>query len=301
MHKPVYDKFSSQISRLKAYLSNQERKVSDAASLVTQTKMALAVAMGIPSDQMKKIGEPAEVFPTNWGDVAKNFDQDRAMQKWIADALEKRFDLHAAKLNEQAAATQLAKARQDLLPQLDLGLNAGRTGYENGSGFSKYTAPLTASGESRGTNLGITLNLSYALGNDTAQGLLGIAAASHQQSLLDLNELTRNVNIEVATSVEILANSLQAVEQARQSVLGYQPALDKYKSGQQSLVSDPAVLFNLMDLEKDLVEAMVSHIQSLLDLAKTVVTVRYKTGSLIEVNPTTNEATLKNISSLPEL
>jgi outer membrane protein TolC len=290
--KAVYQKFAPQISRLDAFLADQEHKVSEATEQVNQAKVALALAMGTTPDQVGKIGEPAEEFPRDWSKIAARFDKGRAMQKWIAGGLEKRFDLQAAKLSEQAAATKLAKARQDVLPKLDLGLTAGRGAIEVGDSFSKFKDSLSPpTADKRGGDLTVALNLAYPLGNHVAKGQLGVATATHQQSLLQFNEALRGARLQIAMSIGSLANGLQSVEKARQAVAGYEPALEKYKGG-QGIVSDPVIIFNLIDLEKDLVDAITRYIKSLLDLAKTLVSLRHQTGILIDVNPTTGEATL---------
>ncbi len=300
--KALYQKFAPQMSRLGAFLSDQEHKVSEATEQVNQTKVALALAIGLSPDQVGKIGEPAEEFPRDWSSITARFDKGRAMQKWIASGLEKRFDLQAAKLAEQAAATKLAKARQDVLPKLDLGLTAGRGGIELGDSFSQYKDSLSPpTTDKRGTDLTVALNLAYPLGNRVAKGQLGVATATHQQSLLQYNEALRGARLQITMSIGSLANGLQSVEKARQAVAGYEPALEKYKSGQNSIVSDPSVIFNLIDIEKDLIDSINKYVKSLLDLAKIIVKLRHQTGVLIDVEPSTGEATLTNITALPEL
>lgn len=300
--KAIYQKFAPQVSRLEAFLSDQERKVSEATEQVNQTKVTLALAIGLSPDQVGKIGEPSDEFPRNWGEIATRFDKGRAMQKWIAGGLEKRFDLQAAKLAEQAAATKLAKARQDVLPKLDLGLTTGRAGIEVGDSFSQYKDSLSPpTADKRGTDLTVALNLAYPLGNHVAKGQLGVATAAHQQSLLQYNEALRGARLQIAMSIGSLANGLQSVEKARQAVEGYQPALEKYKGGQNGIMSDPVIIFNLIDIEKDQVDAIGNYVKSLLDLAKTLIKLRHQTGVLIDVNPATGEATLTNITALPEL
>lgn len=196
----------------------------------------------------------------------------------------------------------LAKARQDILPQLDLKLDTGRTAFKYGNSFDNYTESLSEPGDSRGTDLSVSLNFKYLLGNNYAQSSLSSANLSHQQSLIQLNEVIRTVRLEVVQSVSTLLSSLRTVEKTQEVVTkGYEPALEEYKKSQPSLVTEPNALFNLMDIEKDLVAATIYRNQAVLELAKIIATLRHQTGELIEVEPSTNVASLKNITMLPDL
>jgi len=106
----------------------------------------------------------------------------------------------------------------------------------------------------------------------------------------------------VVQSVSTLLSSLRNVEKTQEVVTkGYEPALEEYKKSQPSLVTEPNALFNLMDIEKDLVAATIYRNQAVLELAKIIATLRHQTGELIEVEPSTNVASLKNITMLPDL
>jgi len=293
--------FAPQIARLQAFLSDKERQVISATDWVNQTKYTLGTTMGITPDQVANIGEPIDGKISDFP-MTVSFDQEHATQKWVASALEKRFDLQAAKLAEQAGTVMLAKARQDILPQLDLKLDTGRTAFKYGNSFDNYTESLSEPGDSRGTDLSVSLNFKYLLGNNYAQSSLSSANLSHQQSLIQLNEVIRTVRLEVVQSVSTLLSSLRTVEKTQEVVTkGYEPALEEYKKSQPSLVTEPNALFNLMDIEKDLVAATIYRNQAVLELAKIIATLRHQTGELIEVEPSTNVASLKNITMLPDL
>lgn len=292
--------FAPQIARLQAFLSDKERLVINATNGVNQTKYTLGITMGITPDQVAKIGEPIDGKISDFPMTA-SFDQEHATQKWVASALEKRFDLQAAKLTEQAGTVMLAKARQDILPQLDLKLDTGRTGTKYGNSFDNYTESSGEHGNSRGTDLSVSLNFTYPLGNNYAQSSLSSANATHQQYLIQLNDAIRTVRLEVVQSVSTLLSNLRTVEKAQEVVTQYETVLEEYKKSQPSLVTEPNALFNLMDIEKDLVTTTIARNQAVLELAKIIATLRHQTGVLIDVDLSTNIASLKDIKKLPEL
>jgi outer membrane protein TolC len=292
--------FTPQIARLQAFLSDKERLVIGATDEVNQKRYALGTTMGITPDQVATIGEPIDGQISDFPMTA-NFAPEQAMQKWVAGALEKRFDLQAAKLTEQAGSVMLAKARRDILPQLDLKLDTGRTSFKYGNSFDNYTESLSEPGDSRGTDLSVSLNFKYPLGNNYAQSSLSSATVTHQQNLIQLNETLRTVRLEVVQSVSTLLSNLRTVEKTQEIVTQYESVLEEYKKSQPSLVTEPNALFNLMDIEKDLVAATFYRNQAVLELAKTIATLRHQTGMLIEVETSTNIASLKNITRLPEL
>jgi outer membrane protein TolC len=291
---------AAQLSHLQAFLSDKERQVMTAMNWVNQTKYALGTTMGISPDQVVKIGEPVDGKISDFP-MTVPFEPESAKPKWVTTALEKRFDLQAAKLTEQAGTVMLAKARQDVLPRLDLELNNGRTGFNYGNGFDYNIESLSEPGDSRGTDLSVSLNFSYALGNNSAQSLLGSANATHQQNVTQLEETLRNVRLEIGESVNTLISNLRIVEKTQEIVTkGYEPALADFKKSQPNWMTEPNALFNLMNLETDLVNATINRNMAVLELAKIIATLRHQTGVLIDVNTTTNVASLKDITKLPE-
>lgn len=295
-------KFAPQLARLQAFLAEKERQVISATDWVNQTKYTLGISMGITPDQVNKIGEPVDGqlndFPMNF-----SIDKEYATQKWVAIALEKRFNLQAAKLTEQAAAAMLAKARQDILPKVDLELSTGQSNlnYANNA-YNNYTMRTHDLNDNHGAEATISLNFSYPLGNNNAQSVLNSAIATHQQNLIWVNEVMRNTRLEVIQSIGSLINNLRTVVKTQEVVTnGYEPALAEYEKSQPNLVTEPNALFTLMDIEKDLVVATINRNLAVLELAKMIVTLRHQTGVLIEVDPSTNIASLKNVTKLPDL
>lgn len=291
-------KYEAETARFNGYLADKQRNTIAATEQVNSAKSALAIQMGIPSEQVANLGEPSEKFSANWNSILAALKQQPMMDKWTAEALEKRLDLQAAKLRLEADATKLAKARRDMLPTLNLGLNLGRNALELGDGFKPYVDSLSS--EARGTRAGATLTLSYPLGNNIAKGSRDLANASYQTSLIRTNDLSRQISVQVGVNGGMLMRRLQEAVAAEQGVQSYIPALEiQYKQASRNLLENPLVMFDLLDLEDKLTEALNNQMDSLLELAKSIAQLRHNTGTLITINESEKGITLNDMISLP--
>lgn len=293
----VNQKYAAEISRLKGYLATKRQNTLAATEQVTTTKGALAIVMGIPSGQVANLGEPSEDFPLDWSEVLATLERQPMQDKWKAVALEKRFDIQATKLKQEASATNLAKARRDVLPQLDLGLSYGYNGIELGDGFERYTDSLTS--DTRGADWGATLTLTYPLGNNFAQGNRDLANAAHQMSLIQTKNLVREIGVNVEVDAGVLMRRLKVAVEAGKAVDSYSPALKQFEHAHQSLVSDPHTIFSLLDIEERLTEAEIRLVDSLQQLAKAIAQLRFKTGTLIAGGEFGKNINISDLTTLP--
>ena len=291
-------KYEAETARLNGYLADKQRNTIGATEQVNSAKSALVIQMGISSEQVANLGEPSEQFSTDWNSILAALKQQPMLEKWTADALEKRLDLQAAKLRLEADSAKLAKARRDMLPTLDLGFNLGRNAVELGDGFEPYVDSLTA--EARGTSAGATLTLRYPLGNHIAKGSRDLANASYQTNLIRTNDLSRQISVQVGVDGGMLMRRLQEAVAADRGVQSYIPALDiQYKQASRNLLENPLVMFDLLDLEDKLTEALNNQMDSILELAKSIAQLRHNTGTLITVNGSEKGITLNDMTSLP--
>jgi outer membrane protein len=291
-------KYEAETARLKGYWADKQRNTIAATEQVNSAKSALAIQMGIPSEQVANLGEPSDPFDADWKSILEALKREPMLDKWTAEALKNRLDLQAAQLRQEAEATKLAKARRDMLPTLNLGLNLGRNALELGDGYQPYVDSLTS--DARGTSAGVSLKFSYPLGNHLAKGSRDLANATYQTSLITTNDLSRQISVQVGVNGGMVMRRLREVVAAERSVESYIPALDsQYKQASSNLLDNPLVLFDLLDLEDKLTESLNNQIDSLLELAKSIAELRHNTGTLITINDSEKTITLNEMASLP--
>jgi hypothetical protein len=106
--------------------------------------------------------------------------------------------------------------------------------------------------------------------------------------------------VQVGVNGGMLMRRLEEAVAAEQGVQSYIPALEiQYKQASRNLLENPLVLFDLLDLEDKLTEALNNQMDSLLELAKSIAQLRHNTGTLITVNESEKGITLNDMTSLP--
>jgi outer membrane protein TolC len=291
------EKYTHEVSYLQGYLADKRRNVTEATRQVNITKGALAIAMGIPAAQLNQIGFPSEDFPKEWQSVLTRLEQHPMQANWKEIALDKRLDLQSSKLQQQSAMTLLIKARQDILPQLNAGLNYNYNSLEWGDGLDRYTF----TSDMRGNDTMVNLTFSYPLGNDVAKGQRDLASANYQIQTSQVNNLIRTIYLQIDTATTELMSQLKAVVETKKAVETYLPSLDQLVQAQQNLASDPAAIINLVELEDRLNKAGLDYTDALLGLAKAVIDLRFQTGTLIAPSQTGERELIleDNLNSLP--
>jgi outer membrane protein TolC len=292
-------KYEAEISRIQGYLADKHRNTIAAAEQVNNTKGTLAVIMGIPSEQIANIGKPSEEFAHDWSETLAKLKQRTMQNEWVAIAKEKRLDIQAAKLTQEASAVKLAKMRRDVLPKLDLALMAGRNSIELGDGYGRYVDALSA--DTRGTDVGATLTFLYPLGNNLAKGKRDLANATHKLDVIKTNDLMRTIGVQIGIDTGALMRRLKETVEALQAVKLYGSALEKnYNRSRNRLLEDPHIIFNMLDLDEKLTKANNDLVTSLQELAKAIAKLRFQTGTiLISGSMDTEELELGKMSKLP--
>jgi outer membrane protein TolC len=291
--------YKAEISRIQGDLANKHRNTIAAAEQVNSTKGTLAVIMGIPSEQVANIGEPSEEFALEWSGTLAKLEQQPMQDEWVAIAKEKRLDILAAKLNQEASAVKLAKMRRDVLPKLDLALKAGRNAIELGDGYGRYVDALSS--DIRGTDVGATLTFLYPLGNNLAKGQRDLANATHKIDVIKTNDLMRTIGVQVGINTGTLKRRLKESVKALQAVELYSSTLEEsYNSSRNRLLDDPHIIFNMLDIDEKLTKANNDLVTSLQELAKAIAQLRFQTGTiLIGGSMDTEELKLGELSKLP--
>ena len=284
------------ISHWAGVLADKRRIVAGAIEEINNSKSQLALVMGIPAEQTDNLGLPAADFIEASSLTIKNYEEAR--RQWIAIALEKRMDLKALELLQKAAAVSLAKTKRDKWPKLDLKLSAGYKGVTDDKATQAYFDSLNS--HVLGTDTTAALVFSYPLGNNAAAGAYDLSQAIYQQRREDVQELQRNIHVQIGVNIKTLERRLQEVKEAANTILAYQEAVDDLLRTAKAQL-DENKIFNLIDLEEKLTEADSNHLVPLKELAKTIAQIRFQTGTLFITNTTTttDEIEVEALTSLP--
>ena len=290
------DSAEAKSSGLQGYLEDKKGKVVDAKQALTESRNALATALGIPAEKAGELGMPTADFPMHWEEVLNRFDHNNIRERWINSALEKRFDLQAAKLNLEAAQVQLDKARSDLQPQLDLSLTVGYKGFTQYDGMNTYVNSLD--NNIRGTDTSVNLTFNYPIGNNLAEGMRDLNQAGYLQAKIQLDESLRGVRLEISDVVANVKGRLQKAVLAKKTTESY---LESVKSFQQdkAFMKDPSKLLSLMELEKKLTDSISSYYSALGDLASAIAQARLQTGTLVDSQNESANLEISTLTSLP--
>lgn len=297
-----------EISSLIAYEADRKSATIAAREQLKQAQDNLALALGIPFDQFAKIGLPNDEFPKNVSD--KQLNDLTLINRWSTLALDGRLDLQAAKLRQQAAQVLLAKARRDVLPKLDLQLAAGYQGLSEGADFDRFPKSLTE--QIYGPNTSVGLNFMYPIGNNTARGMLDQAQANYQQTVIQTNELARNIKSQINLNIAALQRRTAEANMTKKAVEFYQPSLDGLrKQAEMNVIaqtngkSAPAtpnleILMGLTDIEDKLTTATNQHLLAQAELAKAIAATRLNTGLLISLQHDENQVNVSELITLPQ-
>ena len=170
----------------------------------------------------------------------------------VALALRARPDLNQARLSVKRDDLDIVKTKNGLLPELDLFINLGNTGYANS--FNRSTDDLF-DGRSHSRDVGLQLN--YALGNRAARADYRRSLLSREQSmaaLSNMNQLAvqdvRIAYIEV-NRVRELVTATQVTRKLQEQTL--KTEREKFRVGKSTLLL-------VAQAERDLLSSQIQEV-----------------------------------------
>ncbi len=281
---------------LNAFLEDKKGDVIDARQKVEETKIDLANAMGLNANESYKIGYPNTQFILDWDATLMGFDKKEINKKWIAYSLDNRLDLKATKLRLDASNVLLKQAKQDVLPRLDVKLGVGYNGFKTGNEFNNYTDSFYEN--MRGLNSSASLNFSYPIGNNVAEGREDLQQSAYQQSLIKNNEKQRLISLAVNKEIINVYGRLQKAIQIRKTTQLYKQSVTELQK-KPSFLKDTVKLLSLMELENKFINSLLDSSVAFADLLKAVAQSRFQTGTLLVVDSESNRVSLDDITTLP--
>ena len=266
----------SEIHQVEANLATRAAERIAAEQSLIAARQQLALAMGLPTDQMADVGTPKDEFPGDDSQVLATINAYSA-QQFYGFALAHRADYLAARKRETEAKTLLAPARNGVRSEVDINLSTGYSSLEEGTGIgSFFGAPGRAP---RGPDLGISVTYQFPPRNDAALGTLMRAQSDVRQAELRILQTGQSIMASVVTAIAGVRNAALQLQRAQAAVKESEAALEgereKYRLGVGQIVDVLTVEDRLTAAEQTQVSAQVGYALALTQL-------RFVTGFIVE-------------------
>ena len=243
---------------------------------VVEAQSALALAMGLPPDQLAAVPAPADAFPDGLVEAPPSIAPD-TLRALIDLALTRRADYLAAEKKLAAADVARQLAANRVRSQLDLTLSTGYSSLRAGRGANDFLAsPFT---QAAGPDAIVGLRWSRSLANTTALGEMAEAEAAYGQTLWLRTEQARVIAATVVNALTALRNGTLRLTKASEAVNGFKAALD---GEQDRLRLGVGSLTDLLTVEGRLIDALTDLVGAQQAYAVGLVQLRHATGTLID-------------------
>lgn len=239
---------------------------------ITAARTALGLAMGLPADAIAALPPPATAFPAP-GSGAERLDASRLVE----ESYRRRADLAAADQRTRSASIRLEAARSDHRPRLDLVLNTGYQTTEADEGLARFF--LTVNQHRPHLDALVGLRFELPVSNSAARGQVTQSSAAQEQSRIARDDLRRRIAAGVALGLAAVAHAeatmLESAEAVRLFEAGIQAVQRRFQLG-------AATLFDLIQAQDALTNALLFHVQSQRDYAVAIAGLRFQSGRLVE-------------------
>jgi len=194
----------------------------------------------------------------------ESLSQDLAVDALVKLALERRYDLAAARYRRGAAEILARGAAFDIKRRIDLQMAVAYSGLHEGGDNSKFGDLVDGwwnamSDFSAGPSFRLGFSFELPFGNRVARGQSVQAHALQQQSRINLRDLERSVANEIERVTGSLEQAIQEGQRRLYSVEQYREALasdiELYRAGEGSSIDVLLTQENLVTEEIQLISA----------------------------------------------
>jgi len=261
----------SERSQIQANLASKQADYIGGETQVRQTRRALGLVLGISPAEISNLNLPEQSLP-DLQDVQISLS---LQENLILSILDQRPELENLRLRMKAAQRRTAGGRNQEKPQVDLSLNAGYSGLNEGFGAESFFSPM--SNRIPGMNFGFQISSDLPQSNFQARGI---------RMQLESNENTLNIvfartDREIRTSLNLalfsVSDNLRQVDCSRKAVEAYKQAVD---NEQAKLSQGMSTIVDLLFVEDRLTSSMLADLQSRIELANSLNALFYESGAI---------------------
>lgn len=258
-----------------AELADQERQTEVAEQSLFRARINLGEVIGLNRENSKKLNIPLNNFP---GISGSGFQEGLSEEIYVRLAKNNRDDLKAMVKSIESLELQMYSARKNLQPQLDLTGTLIFRGQSLGNGLdNSFSAFSSHEGRSTGGRVGLSLRL--PVNNNAARGSFTQIESSLTAQKILIENLERNISLNVRLALSNLNNSVIVLNKAEESLSHYREA---FNNEQVKFQNGLTTLLNLLIFQARLTNAELVHLQSCQQFANAIVKLRFETGTLIK-------------------
>jgi outer membrane protein TolC len=195
-------------------------------------------------------------------------------EEHLAVALRLRPELNQARLAYQNDELELVRTANGVLPDLELFVNLGKTGYAN-----SFAGNVSDVNDSRSTDFAAGLAFSYTLGNRAARARHRRARLARDQQLEAIANLRELIEQDVRGAL-IEINRVR--EQASATAVTRRLQQETLRAEQEKLAVGRSTLLLVSQTERDLLSAQINEVQASIAYLKAIVDLYRLDGSLLE-------------------
>lgn len=258
---------------LEADLADKESASLAGEQRLFEVRHNLALEVGLAPWEMGDLALPSEPLPDSAGAEVPN--QDPA-PNLIAVALRRRADFRAARQRYESEEILLRAADNALKPQVDLVVQPSWTGLVEGDDFGA----LLASGVNNvpGVSSSVSLVFSFPPANRLARGARVRSEANLRASELTLALLERRIGAAVPIALDAVRQSTLQLERAARAVELFERAV---VNEEKKLQAGRSTLIDVINQRDRLTAARQTLVAARLDLALSLLDLRFETGTLL--------------------
>lgn len=288
---------ASEINKLSANLQGKTATRISRTQRLLEARQTLGLAMGLRFDEIVATPLPSEpLLDIDDADLNKM----PIAQDLIDMGLKQRADLIALKKRQEAANVLMVGAHKNLKPQLDFDLDIGYTGLTEDvrrqRNFKQYTAALNQN--EAGLNFNAMFSLELPVMNDFRRGTYVRREAQKGQAVIATNNLTRQIVSKIVVAMSNVMQSAAELKKAHESVLLYQTAVEKERL---KLKMGESTTIDLIDVDDRLTAAMLREISAKLSYAKSLVQLRFETGTILSPDLKNISVSIKELTTVPSI
>jgi outer membrane protein TolC len=211
------------------------------------------------------------ISPLTEAEEAKDMEFD--MDLLMAEALEKRPDFLRLKLDLKNREVDLLKARNELMPQLDL---SGEWRYNAlGSNFGNVWDDIV---DRSYRYLAVGVDFSYPIGNRTAHAAVRRSEIEYQRALTTMRELEVEIVHELREAVREIILQYQRYKTTSEALV---LSTERYNGEVKRLEAGISIPFQVREAERTMVDDTVIKARALLDYQIALARLKQARGTLL--------------------
>ena len=263
-----------------------------AERFLADAREKLGVAMGLDAREILEMGLPQDPFPDP--SVLPPLEGAIDYDHFIGEANKHRADLLSLAKQAQSQEILTYSAKNSLLPELDVSLQAGYSALANGGGTGNYFEALVH--DPAGLNYMTGLTFQYPFGNHEAVGAMVQQRALWEQARLKTFNLRRKIGARIVRTLDDLRRSVGELRELREAVHNYSATLKDEKERLKMGMSTLNEIFVIEDRQE---QSLLSLTQTQNELAANLANLLYESGTLIRAEGTRYTVETDRLVTIP--